>query len=96
MTQMMLFDSNSLATPPLAANSLAANSLAAASPSSQTPATVVPRTVANHPTASARSTSPASTEDGVHRMGDLARLVLLRYQLVAKRREAMAARQAKK
>ncbi|MFK8114180.1 MAG: hypothetical protein AB8B91_18405 [Rubripirellula sp.] len=34
-------------------------------------------------------------ESGLHHMGDLARLVLLRYDLVAKRRAEMAARKAK-
>ena len=33
-------------------------------------------------------------DSGLHHMGDLARLVLLRYDLVAKRRAAMAARKA--
>ncbi len=33
-------------------------------------------------------------ESGLNHMGDLARLVLLRYELVAKRRAAMAARKA--
>ena len=33
-----------------------------------------------------------SSEDGVQRMGDLARLVLLRYDLMAKRRAQYAAR----
>lgn len=33
-------------------------------------------------------------EGGVHHMGDLARLVLLRYDVVAKRRAVMAARRA--
>ena len=33
-------------------------------------------------------------DGGVHHIGDLARLVLLRYDLVAKRRAAMAARKA--
>lgn len=33
-------------------------------------------------------------DSGVNHMGDLARLVLLRYELVAKRRAAMAARRA--
>ena len=32
---------------------------------------------------------------GMHRMGDLARLVLLRYELVAQRRAALAAKGAK-
>jgi hypothetical protein len=48
----------------------------------------------------ARSSRPAApqprpvtpqSDEGLHTMGDLARLVLLRYQLVAKRREALAA-----
>ena len=33
-------------------------------------------------------------DSGLHHMGDLARLVLLRYELVAKRRAAIAARKA--
>jgi hypothetical protein len=35
-------------------------------------------------------------ESGLHHMGDLARLVLLRYDLVAKRRAEIAARRAAK
>jgi hypothetical protein len=81
MTQMMLFDSNSVAT----ANPLAPPPLATVNPSSPaSPSAVSPRLP-----------SPTAGEDGVHRMGDLARLVLLRYQLVAQRREEMAARRAK-
>lgn len=37
---------------------------------------------------------PQRDEDGVYRMGDLARLVILRYQVAAKRREEQAARKA--
>jgi hypothetical protein len=33
-------------------------------------------------------------DSGMHHMGDLARLVLLRYELVAKRRAMMAAKNA--
>ena len=33
-------------------------------------------------------------ESGLHHMGDLARLVLLRYELVARRRALLAARRA--
>ena len=42
------------------------------------------------------ASSPQTVEpvEGVQRMGDLARLVLLRYQLVAQRRAAQAARAA--
>jgi hypothetical protein len=35
-------------------------------------------------------------DSGLHHMGDLARLVLLRYELVAKRRALLAARRASK
>ena len=35
-------------------------------------------------------------DSGLHHMGDLARLVLLRYELVAKRRALLAARKAAK
>ncbi len=35
-------------------------------------------------------------DSGLHHMGDLARLVLLRYELVAKRRARLAARRAAK
>lgn len=38
---------------------------------------------------------PQRDENGVYRMGDLARLVILRYQVAAKRREEQAARKAK-
>lgn len=105
MTQMMLFDSNSLVT-----NSLATNSLANANPAAPAlgplfggylhPSPVDSGFVQNQPASPRPATSPslpapAAGEDGVHRMGDLARLVLLRYQLVARRREEMAARRAK-
>ena len=48
------------------------------------------------PVAEDRSNVAAQLEHsgGMHHMGDLARLVLLRYDLVAKRRAAMAARKA--
>jgi hypothetical protein len=48
------------------------------------------------PFAEDRSNVAAQLEhsSGMHHMGDLARLVLLRYDLVAKRRAAMAARKA--
>ena len=39
-----------------------------------------------------RVAAQTAQESGVHHMGDLARLVLLRYDIVAKRRAAMAAR----
>ncbi|MDF1845414.1 MAG: hypothetical protein P1U77_28725, partial [Rubripirellula sp.] len=41
---------------------------------------------------SASAQVPSKQEGGLHHMGDLARLVLLRYELVAKRRARRAAR----
>ena len=41
---------------------------------------------------SASAQIPSKEEGGLHHMGDLARLVLLRYELVAKRRARRAAR----
>ena len=105
MTQMMLFDTCSLtaastsapaptahtATPPRRRRSVRADHR----PSDA----VVEAAIAGRPPA--RASRPATpqprpvapqSDDGLHTMGDLARLVLLRYQLVAKRREALAAR----
>ena len=49
----------------------------------------------NHGEATPANIAAAVEHDsGLHHMGDLARLVLLRYDLVAKRRAAMAARKA--
>lgn len=49
----------------------------------------------NHREETAANIAAAVEHDnGLHHMGDLARLVLLRYDLVAKRRAAMAARKA--
>ena len=84
MTQMMLFDHQSLATPTL-------------TPPASRPSAKPSPDEAGAPLSPANRTAetprvPARDDDGIHRMGDLARLVLLRYQLVAKRREAMAAR----
>lgn len=100
MTQMMLFNANSLAP-----NSLATVNSSVTAPSPVGNAPFSPNPVASNPGRGKRiaansATSPSfptpvAGEDGVHRMGDLARLVLLRYQLVARRREEMAARRAK-
>ena len=94
MTQMMLFDPCSLApSTPVAVNSAAV----AASPVAASP--VVSRSRSTKSTAVGRTPrenrNHADAEDGIHHMGDLARLVLLRYQLVAQRRQEMAARRGK-
>ncbi|MEO1524477.1 MAG: hypothetical protein AAFX06_03535 [Planctomycetota bacterium] len=81
MTQLMLFD---------------------APASSATIVPTAPQVVTQQPTAQAagqaESASPQQSAvqpvEGVQRMGDLARLVLLRYQLVAQRRAVQAARAA--
>ncbi|QDV45725.1 hypothetical protein Enr13x_56040 [Stieleria neptunia] len=91
MTQMMLFDPCSLApSTPVAVNP------AAVTASTVTASPVVSRS-RTAPSAAASNTprgsrNHAEADDGIHRMGDLARLVLLRYQLVAQRRQEMAAR----
>ncbi len=79
MTQMLLFDSSTLAT-------------------NRTSATVVSSEVAANSTSPHPQNIAAAIEhqSGMHHMGDLARLVLLRYDLVAKRRAAMAARRAER
>ncbi|MEM0924721.1 MAG: hypothetical protein AAGJ83_01665 [Planctomycetota bacterium] len=54
---------------------------------------VPPSATASESSGPASTRRPAGPEaDGIHQMGDLARLVLLRYQLMAKRREDSAAR----
>lgn len=98
MTQMMLFDTSaSSATAPLPAKSLPSASL----PVRSSVAAVSPRNagVSGHAGRSVSRSrgslghgSLGHAEDGIQQMGDLARLVLLRYQLVAKRREEMASR----
>ena len=77
MTQMLLFDAPADAT------------ILPVAESFQTKPAVVERTVR------VKRSNPAAKNDqegGVHHMGDLARLVLLRYDVVAKRRAVMAAR----
>ncbi|OYP36809.1 hypothetical protein [Rhodopirellula sp. MGV] len=109
MTQLMLFDTDSLTT------AVAPVSAASAPPA----VAIVPAAQSGQPTqsekrkaamarnngqngntnvaAATRSITSASQDagdDNLHRMGDLARLVLLRYQLVAKRREEFLSRAA--
>ena len=79
MTQMLLFDAPANAT------------ILPVAESFQAETAVVERSVP-----AKRKTLAAKTdqEGGVHHMGDLARLVLLRYDVVAKRRAVMAARRS--
>jgi len=81
MTQMLLFDAPANAVD------------AAILPVSER---FQPETVAAERSAPKRSNVAAQLDHdgGLHHMGDLARLVLLRYDVVAKRRATMAARRA--
>ncbi|MGB7329335.1 MAG: hypothetical protein WBD31_30920 [Rubripirellula sp.] len=103
MTQMLLFDSVAetnvavvnvpVATPP--AVNVPANKAPIAK-STVSESTVAKSTVAKNTAASANRVGQRREEGGLNHMGDLARLVLLRYDLVAKRREQMAARRRAK
>ena len=72
--------------------------------SPSTKSTVVPVTqvadsdakCSSDPVGQANVAAQLEQDSGLHHMGDLARLVLLRYELVAKRRALMAARRAAK
>ncbi|TWU48267.1 hypothetical protein [Rubripirellula reticaptiva] len=91
MTQMLLFDS-------VAETNVAVVNVPVVTP----PAVNVPANKAPVAKTAAASHAPANRvgerreEGGLNHMGDLARLVLLRYDLVAKRREQMAARRRAK
>ncbi|WP_149499502.1 hypothetical protein [Roseiconus lacunae] len=97
MTQLMLFDTDSLTTagapvspavlPPKKSQVARSN---AQRGNSQVAASSQP--ISSTESRTATGDFAQSGDDNLHRMGDLARLVLLRYQLVAKRREEMAAR----
>jgi hypothetical protein len=101
MTQMMLFDTGSLTAAPVAATGSLPTATAAASAITRVAspkagyrdADVSAARAATPAPPRRRTLPPAAGEDGVQHMGDLARLVLLRYQLVAQRRQALAARQ---
>ena len=83
MTQMLLFDSS---THPSEAAVIHGSSL-------RGERTAVESSVGVEAASEDRGGAESSEhQGGVHRIGDLARLVLLRYELVAKRRAAMAAR----
>lgn len=81
---MLLFDAPVDATILPVAESFQADNLVAEN-------AVVERSV---PLKRSNVAAKSDCEDGVHHMGDLARLVLLRYDVVAKRRAVMAARRA--
>jgi hypothetical protein len=84
MTQLLLFDSPASTTE---------TSLVAAPTSTQSTSTQPTSTQPQAAESVAAESVAAQLEydGGVHHMGDLARLVLLRYELVAKRRAMMAA-----
>lgn len=84
MTQMLLFDAPVDAAILPVAESFQADSLVAEN-------AVLERSV---PVKRSNVGVKSGCEDGVQHMGDLARLVLLRYDVVAKRRAVMAARRA--
>jgi hypothetical protein len=75
MTQLLLFDSPASTTE----TSLVATQSTSTQPTS------------TQPQAAESVAAQLEYDGGVHHMGDLARLVLLRYELVAKRRAMMAA-----
>ncbi len=82
MTQMLLFDAPAdAAILPVAESFQAENSV--------TENAILERSV---PAKRSKIVAKNDHEGGVHHMGDLARLVLLRYDVVAKRRAVMAAR----
>ena len=85
MTQMLLFDS-----PATVGNSLPMPQGLVASPAAR-PSRVGPID-AGQIDAPPTDHSGQEHESGLHHMGDLARLVLLRYEMVAKRRAVLAAR----
>jgi hypothetical protein len=89
MTQMLLFD------PPTAASTYSASLPVAEQTTEQV--TIVGTQVVG--TQACQATAAVDHDDadrgGMHRMGDLARLVLLRYELVAQRRAALAAKRGR-
>ncbi len=98
MTQLMLFDapSNTTSSASMAAAAVdyarTVNGTPQARPSRAPQDQAVQAASA---TASASSAgSPESHQAGVNHMGDLARLVLMRYDLLARRRAEIAARHA--
>lgn len=82
MTQMLLFDSPGTKSTVV--------------PVTQAAGQVTQTTESGEPVGQANVAAQLDHGSGLHHMGDLARLVLLRYELVAKRRALMAARKAAK
>ncbi|MAI34554.1 MAG: hypothetical protein CMM07_23165 [Rhodopirellula sp.] len=82
MTQMLLFDAPADAAILPVAESFQGENVVAEN-------AVVKRSV---PVKRSNIAAKNDRDGGVHHMGDLARLVLLRYDVVAKRRAVMAAR----
>ncbi|GAA5506736.1 hypothetical protein [Novipirellula caenicola] len=89
MTQLMLFDSP-VVTSPIASRS----AVAVASPAVVAPKAVQSSAVrrSERPGTTAAAAKGNEAKAGLNHMGDLARLVLMRYDLVAARRAARAAR----
>ena len=86
-TQMLLFDAPATTVAPIVPDAAAASVVpvtrsAAAKAESAAAAVAVERTEPTH-------------REGLNHMGDLARLVILRYELAAKRRAATARRRAR-
>ncbi len=81
MTQMLLFDS-----PP------AVSTYSTSVPVAEQATEQVPAVGIQAIGAATRVDHDDADRGGMHRMGDLARLVLLRYELVAQRRAALAAK----
>ena len=90
MTQMLLFDAvpeNAAVVPAASAGTVPAADTVSSGPVGSSPGSLGSQ--------ARRAGGQLEREDrqgGVHHMGDLARLVLLRYDLVAKRRAEIAAR----
>ena len=103
MTQLMLFDAPSNTT---SSASMAAAAVDYARTVNRAPQTrdIQARDIQVHTAAAAQTTgatasvssagSPETHQAGVNHMGDLARLVLMRYDLLARRRAEIAARHA--
>lgn len=90
MTQMMLFDAPQTTSFPVASTASVSEGFPAVQPVSSTSAPHHDAPRAKDP----REKDPREKDGGLHHMGDLARLVLLRYELMAKRRARRAARAA--
>lgn len=95
MTQLLLFE------PASPAHAASAVEFARAASASASRSSAAHRSNAEHPAGMRAAGQPANPSavpsdpnPGMHHMGDLARLVLMRYELVAKRRAAANARQA--